>query len=67
MINLLADGVWNQPVNIIVDIFMKIMDLMWAIKLPGTNIPLFVLWVLSGVINLIMDTFVLLCTEVWKQ
>ncbi|WP_253723436.1 hypothetical protein [Spiroplasma citri] len=54
MINLLTDNVWNNAINVIVDIFMKIMDWMWALKLPGTNIPLFVIWVIGGVINVIM-------------
>ncbi len=54
MINLLANDVWNGAINVVVDIFMKIMDWMWALKLPGTDIPLFVLWVICGVINVIM-------------
>ncbi|APE74928.1 hypothetical protein [Spiroplasma citri] len=53
MINLLANDVWNGAINVVVDIFMKIMDWMWALKLPGTNIPLFVIWVIGGVINVI--------------
>ncbi|WP_425379389.1 hypothetical protein [Spiroplasma endosymbiont of Stenodema calcarata] len=53
MINLFANDVWNGAINTIVDIFMKIMDWMWALKLPATDIPLFVLWVIGGVINLI--------------
>ncbi|WP_233485472.1 hypothetical protein [Spiroplasma sp. ChiS] len=53
MINLLANDVWNGAINVVVDIFMKIMDWMWALKLPGTNIPLFVIWVFGGVINVI--------------
>ncbi len=53
MINLLIDDVWNGAINVVVDIFMKIMDWMWALKLPGTDIPLFVLWVIGGVINVI--------------
>ncbi|AAF18313.1 membrane protein [Spiroplasma melliferum] len=54
MINLLANDVWNGAINVVVDIFMKIMDWMWALKLPGTNIPLFVIWVIGGVINVIL-------------
>ncbi|WP_425380650.1 hypothetical protein [Spiroplasma endosymbiont of Stenodema calcarata] len=54
MINLFANDVWNGAINTIVDIFMKIMDWMWTLKLPGTDIPLFVLWVIGGVINVIM-------------
>ncbi|ALA98079.1 Spiroplasmavirus-related protein [Spiroplasma kunkelii CR2-3x] len=27
---------------------------MWALKLPGTNIPLFVIWVIGSVINVIL-------------
>ncbi|ALA97621.1 Spiroplasmavirus-related protein [Spiroplasma kunkelii CR2-3x] len=54
MINLFANDVWNGAINTIVDIFMKIMDWMWTLKLPGTNIPLFVIWVIGGVINVIL-------------
>ncbi len=54
MINLLDNDVWNGAINVVVDIFMKIMDWMWALKLPGTDIPLFVLWVIGDVINAII-------------
>ncbi|CAI94594.1 hypothetical protein QII16_gp09 [Spiroplasma phage SVGII3] len=45
---------WDDAFNVVIDIFMKIMDWMWTLKLPATDIPLYVLWIIGGILGIVM-------------
>ncbi|AXF96007.1 hypothetical protein [Spiroplasma phoeniceum] len=45
---------WDDAFNVVIDIFMKIMDWMWTLKLPATDIPLYVIWIIGGILGIIM-------------
>lgn len=38
--------VWDEAFLVVVNYFMKIMDWMWTLTLPATQIPLYVLWIM---------------------
>lgn len=44
---------WTSAMDVVVNLFMKILDWMFLLTLPGTNIPLYVLWFLAGIISII--------------
>ncbi|QED25139.1 hypothetical protein [Spiroplasma citri] len=45
---------WDDVFNVVIDIFMKIMDWMWTLKLPATDIPLYILWIIGGILGIVM-------------
>ncbi|GAA6238845.1 MAG: hypothetical protein SPLM_09610 [Spiroplasma phoeniceum] len=45
---------WDDAFNVVIDIFMKIMDWMWKLKLPATDIPLYAIWIIGGILGIVM-------------
>lgn len=44
---------WDLAFGAIVNYFMKIMDWMWSLTLPATDIPLYVLWIIGATLAVI--------------
>lgn len=45
---------WTSAINTAVDMFMKILDWMWSLTLPGTNIPLYTIWIITFILGIVM-------------
>lgn len=45
--------VWDEAFLVVVNYFMKIMDWMWTFTLPATQIPLYVLWIIGGILGVV--------------
>lgn len=49
----LGDNI-TSAIDVMVNYFMKIFDWIFSLTIPGTDFPLYILWIIGAIINVIL-------------